>query len=176
MNKKFIITGAPGTGKTSIINELMKQGYACAKEISRELISEQLAVGGKILPWKNQIAFEEKIIQMRFKQYINSLDNCIYFFDRSIIDSIAYLKVSNLSSLSQQMNKLINSCIFNKTVFYTPIWEKIYVTDNERKEGIKKAREIENSIINTYISYGYKMIRIPKVSVKKRTSFILSKI
>ena len=175
MNKKFIITGAPGTGKTSIINELIKQGYPCAKEISRELISEQLSIGGKILPWGNQIAFEEKIIQMRFKQYLDSLENCIYFFDRSIIDSIAYLKVSNLNPLSQ-MNKLINSCIFNKTVFYTPIWEKIYVTDNERKEEIQKAREIENSIINTYISYGYNMIRIPKVSVKKRTSFILSKI
>ena len=153
----------------------MKQGYPCAKEISRELISEELANGGKILPWEDQISFENKIIKMRFKQYIDSLEGCIYFFDRSIIDSIAYLKVSNLSS-SSEMNKLIKSCKFNKTVFYTPIWEKIYINDNERKEEIQKAKQIEHSIINTYISYGYKMIKIPKISVKKRVDFILSKI
>ncbi|MGB1308804.1 MAG: AAA family ATPase, partial [Oceanihabitans sp.] len=27
--KKIVITGGPGTGKSSIINELIKRGYGC---------------------------------------------------------------------------------------------------------------------------------------------------
>ena len=46
MNQKFIITGAPGTGKTSIINELKKRGFSISKEISREIIADELKQGG----------------------------------------------------------------------------------------------------------------------------------
>ena len=60
MIQNYIITGAPGTGKTTIINALKKEGYSCAEEISRELIAEQIDIGGNILPWKDQIAFENQ--------------------------------------------------------------------------------------------------------------------
>ena len=33
MKLKIIITGGPGTGKTSIIEELKKRGYFCYDEI-----------------------------------------------------------------------------------------------------------------------------------------------
>ena len=38
-----MITGAPGTGKTTIINQLKSLGYSCSNEISREIIAEQIA-------------------------------------------------------------------------------------------------------------------------------------
>ena len=56
MNQKYIITGAPGTGKTSIINELKKRGFNCIDEISRDIIAEQNINNQKSLTWKNQIA------------------------------------------------------------------------------------------------------------------------
>lgn len=175
MNKKFIITGAPGTGKSSIINDLIKRGYSCAKEIAREVISEQIANRGETLPWKNQLSFEHKIIKLRYKQYTDSPTECICFFDRSIIDSIAYLKASKLKTTSEII-ETVKGCIFNRTVFYTPFWEDIYLNDKERKEEIEKAKKIEIFILKTYKSFGYKMIQVPKISISKRTDFILSKI
>ena len=59
MNQKYIITGAPGTGKTSIINEFKNRGFYCVDEGSREIINQQINNGGNILPWKDHIAFEE---------------------------------------------------------------------------------------------------------------------
>jgi len=35
MNKKYIITGAHGTGKTSIMNKLKERGFNCIDENSR---------------------------------------------------------------------------------------------------------------------------------------------
>ncbi len=174
MNKKYIITGAPGTGKTSIINELKKRGFKCINENSREIIAEQIFERGEILPWKNQIAFENKIANMRTQQYIDSPENCICFFDRSILDGIAYMQVNNLK-LTSQIIKNIKKCNFNKSVFYTPIWQEIYENDNERKENIKQAMIIEKAIIKTYKSRGYELTEIPKLSIEERANFIISK-
>jgi predicted ATPase len=174
MNQKYIITGAPGTGKTSIINELKRRGLRCVDESSREIIAEQIKTGGEILPWKNQIAFENQIANMRTQQYLASPEDCICFFDRSTLDCIAYLKLNNLETTSQIIEN-IKKCNFNKTVFYTPIWKEIYINDSERKENIEKAIEIENTIMKTYKSQGYELVKIPKLSIAERVDFIISK-
>ena len=175
MNRRYIITGAPGTGKTAIINALMKKGYSCAVEISREIITEQLSIGGDILPWKNQIAFENHIANLRKEQYLNSSKNNNYFFDRSSIDCVAYLMANKLA-ITTEINQIIEQCVFNKEVFITPFWEEIYINDGERVEGIQEAINIENSLIETYKSLGYTLVKVPKLSVNERVNFILSKI
>ena len=175
MNQKYIITGAPGTGKTSIINALKERGYSCVKENSREIIAEQIINGGEILPWKNQIAFENLISSKRAKQYESNTKDEIYFFDRSAIDCIAYLKANNLEA-SDEILETIKTCKFNSNVFYTPIWEEIYTNDSERKEDIITAKNIEKALLTTYQSFGYSLVEVPKLPVNERTAFILSKI
>ena len=39
MSKKILITGGPGTGKTSLFNSLISDGYIGFEEISREVIN-----------------------------------------------------------------------------------------------------------------------------------------
>ena len=175
MIKKIVITGAPSTGKTTIINALKKKDHYCAEEISRELIAEQISIGGNILPWKDQIAFENKIAHRRYKQYLDSPENCICFFDRSSVDCIAYLNNNKLESTSQ-INQIIKNCIFNKTVFYTPIWEEIYKNDSERQESFDQSIRIDKYLKDSYIKFGYTIIEIPKTTLDKRIDFILSQI
>ena len=175
MNQKYIITGAPGTGKTSIINALKKRGYSCVEENSREIIADQIINRGEILPWKNQIAFENLISRKRAKKYESIIKDEIYFFDRCTIDCIAYLKLNNLEP-SKEILEAIKTCKFNSNVFYTPIWEEIYTTDSERKEDIITAKNIENVLLTTYQSFGYTLVEVPKLPVNERTAFILSRI
>jgi len=175
MNHKHIITGAPGTGKTAIINALKQKGYSCAEEISREIIAEQIMIGGDVLPWKNQIAFENHIANLRKEQYLNSTENKNYFFDRTSIDCVAYLMVNSLGT-TNEITEIIKQCVFNRQVFITPFWEEIYINDDERVEDIQEAINIENSLIETYKSLGYTLVKVPKLSVNERVNFILSKI
>ena len=37
MQKKIVLAGGPGTGKTSVLNELKRGGYYCMPEISRDI-------------------------------------------------------------------------------------------------------------------------------------------
>ena len=175
MNQRYVITGAPGTGKTAIINALKERGYSCADENSREIIAEQIINGGEVLPWKNQIAFEDLISSKRAKQYASIPKDKICFFDRSTIDCIAYLQANNLET-SAKILEVIKNCKFNSNVFYTPIWEEIYTNDNERKESLESAISIEKFLLETYIFFGYTLIAIPKSTTRERVDFILSKI
>ena len=170
--KKFVITGAPGTGKTSILNHLKIKGYNCIDEISRKIISEQIAIDGEILPWKNLSAFSERVFKLRESQLINS-KKTLTFFDRGIVDVDAYMKVDNLE-IPNHLKESINKNRYNKEVFYTPMWEEIYINDHERKESITQAKQIENEILSSYKFYDYKLIKVPKGSVEERANFILS--
>lgn len=175
MNQKYIITGAPGTGKTSIINQLKKLGHSCSNEISREIITEQIAAGGEVLPWKNLKAFSQTVFSLRKAQYINASTDTIHFFDRGLLDVIAYMKVDDLA-ISKNYKEDCEKYNYNTMVFYTPIWKEIYQTDPHRKEDIKSAIAIDKSILETYTLFGYTPIAIPKISIEKRVDFILSSI
>ena len=170
--KKFVITGAPGTGKTSILNYLKIKGYNCIDEISREIISEQIAIDGEILPWKNISAFSERVFKLRESQLINS-KNTLTFFDRGLVDIDAYMKVDKLK-IPNYLEESIKKNRYNKEVFYTPIWEEIYINDHERKESINHAKIIEYEILSSYTFYDYHLIKVPKGTVEERANFILS--
>lgn len=170
--KKFVITGAPGTGKTSILNHLKTKGYNCIDEISREIINEQIAIDGEILPWKNLSAFSERVFKLRESQFINS-KNTLSFFDRGIVDIDAYMKVDNLE-IPKHIEDSIKKNRYNTEVFYTPIWEEIYINDEERKESINHAKLIEHEILSSYTFYDYQLIKVPKGTVEERANFILS--
>ncbi|MDC3395030.1 AAA family ATPase [Flavobacteriales bacterium] len=175
MNHKYIITGAPGTGKTAIINALKKEGHSCAEEISRTIITQQIASGGDALPWKNLAAFSQQVIALRKAQHTNAPQGKTHFFDRGIIDVIAYLRHDNLA-VNDEILEMVKKFPYNTIVFYTPIWEEIYVTDTERKEDILTAKNIEKVLLTTYQSFGYTLVEVPKLSVSERTAFILSKL
>ncbi len=54
-----------------------------------------------------------------------------------------------------------------------PSWEEIYETDSERKQDWKEAVLTFELMCNTYESYGYKIVLVPKVSVNERANFVL---
>jgi len=174
MTKRIVISGAPGTGKTSIIKELSNKGYKCHPEISREIIANQLATGGKITPWQDLNKFTELVINERLIQFKSAIDE-IEFYDRGIIDSFAYLLKDKIPIIKNWRSIADNYKYFN-TVFITPPWEDIYINDKERKEDFKNATEIHNYMIEAYNLYSYKVCIIPKMSVDERIEFIINHI
>lgn len=173
MNNKIVISGAPGTGKTSIINVLLNLGYHCSKEISREIISQQLKIGGSSLPWKNISAFSKLVMESRKIQFANSKKSELHFFDRSIIDIIAYLNLAKINT-PPELVELACKNRYNEKILYAPFWSKIFTNDPERRESIKNAISIDKKLKEVYEEYGYQIIEIPKTSINERVEFILS--
>lgn len=78
--KRFIFTGAPGSGKTSVIKKLEKSGYAVIYEAATDVISTEQAKGIE-KPWEEP-EFVDKITLMQKERQMHSTGN-IQFYDRS---------------------------------------------------------------------------------------------
>lgn len=174
-NPRYVISGGPGFGKTSIIKELESRKFKSIHEISRSIIKEQMESGGDILPWKNLAAFSGLVFEQRLLQHSNAPQSEICFYDRGIVDVIAYMQNDQLT-IPEHFLQTAQTNHYNQLVFLTPPWKEIYLMDNERKEDFEKAYKIHQTIENTYKQFGYKTENIPLLDIEERVNFILSKI
>jgi predicted ATPase len=46
----FVVSGGPGSGKTTVLQELARRGFPFAPEVARQIIQEQVHSGGTALP------------------------------------------------------------------------------------------------------------------------------
>ena len=90
MIKRFIITGGPATGKSSIIEYFQQIGYSCFEEVSRGIIQEQ-----NIQTSAKNFDFEYAVFQDRKKQYLSATK--LHFFDRSMLDGLASVSYTHLT-------------------------------------------------------------------------------
>jgi predicted ATPase len=171
----YIITGGPGVGKTTILNELEKNGYNIVPEIAREIIKKQVVTKGDGLPWKNKELYIDLMLKASVHSYILAQDNnssSIYFFDRGILDTLCYAEMVG-PGMSDEMNEIANNHQYNKKVFIFPPWFEIYQTDNERKQTWEEAELTFQKLKETYLKYGYDIIEVPKDTVENRKIYIL---
>jgi predicted ATPase len=75
-NGRYLITGCSGGGKSSLIDALSVYGYTVVPEAGRLIVQEQLAIGGKILPWLDMTSFVRRLSQGSIEQFdhVNDLD------------------------------------------------------------------------------------------------------
>merc|ERR1712000_276957 len=96
--QKVVITGAPGTGKTSIVNGLEGKGFYCFHEIIRDMTSKAKQEGqseehisNPLVFVEDALQFNKDLLQGRTAHYKASLRTNvpISFFDRGIPDVLA---------------------------------------------------------------------------------------
>ncbi|WP_124398694.1 AAA family ATPase [Thermaurantimonas aggregans] len=172
--KRVVITGGPGSGKTTILNQLRKRGFPVFEEISREIIRQSLQSGSDILPWDNLMDFSREVFFRRAKQY-HAANDGLSFYDRSVIDTLAYLPLDNLTPDEEMTSWALHHKYF-PSVFIAPPWREIYNRDPERREDWTTAVRIHDFLTETYTKFGYTLISIPFYTPEKRAEFILRKI
>ena len=174
MVKKIIITGGPGTGKTSLIEELRKNDFKCFDEISREITLKYREKGIEQLFLSDPNLFSQELLNGRIQQFNNSINlqaNCV-FFDRGIPDIIAYLNFKK-AYLSKKILKSIDKYRYDMIFLLEP-WEDIYTFDKIRYESFDQVITIDSYIKNTYKEFGYNPIIVPKDNIRNRADFIIN--
>ncbi len=68
-NKKIVISGGPGSGKTTLIDLLNKNGFHCIEELSRGIIQNAREEGEDNFFISQPIIFSEQVWQGRRRQY-----------------------------------------------------------------------------------------------------------
>ena len=69
---KIVLIGGPGTGKTSVINELIKRDYFCMPEISRQVTLKAQEKGIDQLFLTEPLLFSKMLLEGREQQFITA--------------------------------------------------------------------------------------------------------
>ncbi len=172
----FVITGGPGSGKTTLIEALETAGFARIVEAGRAVIQEQLANGGEALPWKDRAAFAGKMLERDIRSYEKAQQQAgPLFFDRGIPDVIGYLRLSALP-VPAHVEQAAEDFRYHPRVFVAPPWREIYAQDGERKQDFDEAQRTYDAMVEVYTELGYELVELPRVSVEERVRFVVSSI
>lgn len=169
--KKYIITGAPGTGKTTVLN-LLKETILCMEEVSRKVIIDEQKSKGNGMPWSNINRFSELVFKHTKQELLNT--NTL-ICDRSLLDLEAYLSVEN-KIIPDYLRSFPYHKTYQKTVFFAPTWLDIYSKDVQRLQEFEHCLKIEKALLHHYKEKEFDIIMLPKSTPLERKKLILNSI
>jgi predicted ATPase len=172
----FIITGGPGSGKTTTLLELQNLGYPHIPEVARQIIQEQVRNRGTALPWADRERYTRLMLQRSIRSYREHASIAqITFADRGIPDTLAYARLIQLRD-QHLIQAACDRYRYARRVFIAPPWREIYTTDNERKQDFQEGERTYKPLVEVYQECNYELIELPRVAPRDRAKFILQKL
>lgn len=174
-SNKFILTGGPCCGKTSVIKELQKRGYQTCPEAYGELYKE-FNTNNKLEDFLRHDINQRWLLLKRHEEQESKLDHSKpAFLDRSIPDVIFYGEHLKLN-MSEDLIQKFESCKkdYSTIFFFEPLPKDLYYKTEVRYETWEEAMNIHQTLLEGYKKNGFNVIAVPFDSIENRTDFILN--
>lgn len=166
-----VITGAPSSGKTSVVNELKSRGYPVQDEAARAYLEACMAEGKSMADIRADggKALQQTILDLKSAREAELDPAEVVFLDRGLPDSLAYFRLAGLdvaaAMQASRQNRYDAVFLFDRL----PI-----VQDGVRVEDEAMAAHIDEMLMQDYRALGYDPVRVPVMPVEKRADFILN--
>ncbi|AVO53405.1 AAA family ATPase [Ectopseudomonas mendocina] len=168
-----VLTGGPGSGKSSLLTALAQAGHNVVEETGRAIIRDQQAIDGHGLPWREPQLFAELMLAWELRAHRQALAlREPVFFDRSLMDVIGYLRLSGLP-VARHLLRAARQLRYQPQVFLLPHWPQIYCNDAERRQDAAEAERTAEVMREVYADFGYQLIDVPPASLEQRRDFVL---
>jgi predicted ATPase len=168
--KRYIITGAPGAGKTAIIRQLELDGFSVVEEAATDVIAAAQA-HGTLEPWTHP-SFIDAVANLQRDRQLRASHQPdeIQFHDRSAICTAAlavYLGHPYTPVLASELERIKKEAIYQPRVFF--IRNLGFITPTEaRRITFEEALRFEKIHEETYRNFGFELFSVEPGSVADR--------
>lgn len=172
--KRFILTGAPGSGKTAIIRQLELDGFTVVEEAATDVIALWHAQG-IAESWTHR-AFIDAIAELQKQRQLRASwqPGEVQFHDRSVICTAAleaYLGYPASELLSSEVERIQSQDIYEREVFF--IRNLGFITPTQaRRISFDESLRFERIHEETYRKFGFGIIFIAPGSLPDRVAAI----
>jgi len=174
MTRRVVISGGPGSGKTTLIEMFRARGYPIAPEAGRAILKHQHAIGGSAQHHLDAALYAELMLSWEMRSYdAMAAETGTVFFDRSIAELTGYFPLIG-KPLPPHFAEAARRFRYHHDVFVAPPWPQIYVNDAERKQDFAEAIRSHEALVTAYRDTGYHLVELPKASPGTRADFILA--
>ena len=169
----YILTGAPGAGKTTVLEALRARGHRCVDEAARRVLREEARTGGNATHDGDRALYRDRMLALGLDDYHGVAETARpVFFDRAIPELSGYGNRPGEGDPPALIGA-IAACRYADTVFVFPPWREIYVHDDLRKHSFEHALAVDAEVRAVYARCGYRTVEMPKADVEARVRFIL---
>ena len=172
--RRFIITGAPGAGKTAIIRQLELEGFSVVEEAATDVIAAAQAQG-TVEPWTHP-SFIDSIAKLQKDRQIRASHQAddIQFHDRCAVCTAAlavYLGHPFSPFLASELERVKKEAIYQNRVFF--IRNLGFITPTEaRRISFEETVRFEKIHEETYRGFGFELVSVEPGSVAERVNII----
>ena len=168
-----VITGAPCSGKSTLIAQLARQGFQTVPESARLFIEKEMANGRTNHPIRVDGAALQRHIkdmQLQIEDGLQAKD--ILFLDGAVPGSLAWYRVYGLDP-----NEMLADCFRHRYASVFMLNLLPFQSDGQRVEEMMTiARFLDEWQARDYTALGYHVVRVPALPPEERLAFVLEQL